>query len=67
MQKDSPTVAASEKWIRILYMILFAVLYKIAEFVMWAVAVFLIVMNLITGESNEPARRFGDQLAHYAC
>ena len=67
MQKVSTTAATSDKWLRILYMLLFAVLYKVAELVMWAVAMFLIVMNLITGESNEPARRFGDQLAHYAC
>ena len=55
----------SSRWARLLYMILFAVLYKVAEFVMWVVVLFQVVVTLVTGSPNERALKFGKQLAVY--
>jgi len=55
----------SSRWARLLYMILFAVLYKVAEFIMWVVVLFQVIVTLVTGGPNERALRFGKQLAVY--
>ncbi len=55
----------SSRWTRLLYMILFAVLYKVAEFIMWVVVLFQVIVTLVTGGPNERALRFGKQLAVY--
>jgi Domain of unknown function (DUF4389) len=55
----------SARWLRALYMILFAVLFKAAEFVMWVVVVFQLAITLTTGSQNERLQRFGKQLSIY--
>ena len=52
-------------WLRGLYMLLFAVLFNIAEIVLAAVAVFQFLAQLLTGGVNQRVQRFGDQLATY--
>jgi hypothetical protein len=47
-------------------MLVFALLYNVAEFVMLVTALFQIAMALFAGGPNEQARRFGQQLAVYA-
>lgn len=56
----------SSKWLRIVYMALFAILYNVAEFLMLVTALFQIVVSVFAGGPNEQARRFGQQLAVYA-
>lgn len=55
----------SARWIRALYMILFAILFKAAEFVMWVVAVIQLAIALASGSPNERLQRFGKQLSIY--
>ena len=52
-------------WLRGLYMLLFAVLFNIAEIVLAAVAVFQFLAQLLTGGVNQRVQNFGDQLATY--
>ena len=55
----------SSRWGRLLYMILFAILYKVAEFIMWVVVLFQVIVTLVTGSPNERALKFGMQLSAY--
>ncbi|WP_303907699.1 DUF4389 domain-containing protein [Thiohalomonas denitrificans] len=52
-------------WLRILYMLLFAMIYGVAEVVLGAVVLFQIGASLITGRANQRLRNFGQQLATY--
>ena len=50
-------------WIRGLYMLLFLVIYKIAGIVMIAVVLFQFATKLLTGETNQRVRVFGQSLS----
>lgn len=52
-------------WLRGLFMLLFAVLYGVAELVLAVVAVFQFGAALITGKPNDNAVRFGNSLGQY--
>ncbi len=52
-------------WIRGLYMLLFAILYGLAEVVLFAVVIFQFILKLITGEVNERLLKLGQSLATY--
>jgi hypothetical protein len=52
-------------WIRGLYMLLFAVLFNVAEIVLAAVAIFQFLAQLITGGVNRRLQAFGANLAAY--
>ena len=52
-------------WIRGLYMLLFALLYGIAEVVLFAVVVFQFLLKLLTGEHNPRLLKLGQSLATY--
>ena len=52
-------------WLRGLFMLLFAVLYGVAEFILAVVAVFQFGAALITGKPNNNAVRFGNSLGQY--
>lgn len=71
MEKDNtaspgPLNAGSSRWARLLYMILFAILFKAAEFVMWVVVVIQLAITLATGSPIERLQRFGKQLSIYS-
>ncbi len=53
------------KWVRILYMVFFALAYGVAELLFWLVALFQAVVVLVTGRANEAALRFGQNLSVY--
>lgn len=65
MQSPEQNADMAARLIRLLYMLLFAVLFKAAEFVMWVVTVFQIIMTLLTGDPNERVLKFGKQLSLY--
>jgi len=46
-------------------MVLFAIAYSIAEFVIVCIAIFQFFAALITGRVNEPLLRFGNNLSTY--
>lgn len=52
-------------WMRGLYILLFAVLYSLAEFVLIAVVVFQFLLKLFTGETNPRLLKLGQSLATY--
>jgi hypothetical protein len=52
-------------WMRGLYMLLFAVFYSLAEFVLFAVVVFQFLLKLFTGETNPRLLKLGQSLATY--
>ena len=67
MQKEElrAHLTTRDTWIRGLYILLFAVIYSIAELVLAAVVVFQFVARLITGDVNERLLEFGQQLSRY--
>ena len=52
-------------WLRGLYMLMFALFYSIAEFVLFAVMFFQFLFNLFTGNSNSRLLELGQSLASY--
>jgi hypothetical protein len=58
-------LTARETWVRGLYMLLFAVLYSLAELVLVAVVIFQFVSRLATGGVNKRLLDFGQQLSRY--
>ena len=54
-----------ETWLRGLFIILFAVIYGIAEVVLWAVVLFQFLATLFTGERNARLLRFGAELSAF--
>lgn len=52
-------------WLRGLFMLIFAVIYNIAEIVMAAVAVFQFFATLFTGAPNQRLASFGETLSRY--
>ena len=58
-------VKARSTWVRGLYMVLFAVIYGVAEFLTGAIVLFQFVMLVLTGRTNEQLRGFGGKLATF--
>lgn len=58
-------LTSKNKWIRGLYMLLFAIMYNIAEILVTAVAVFQFVISLFTGKTNEYLITFGQRLSTF--
>jgi hypothetical protein len=59
-------VTAKSTWIRLLFMLLFAVLYGISRVVTGTVVVIQFFHVLLTGETNERLKAFGHSLALYS-
>jgi hypothetical protein len=55
----------TDTWIRLVYMILFAVIFNVAELVAGVVVFAQFLFRLFTGEVNEQLRDFGHRLAIY--
>ena len=58
-------LTASETWLRGLFIVIFAVIYSIAEVVLVAVVVFQFLATLFTGETNARLRAFALSLAAF--
>ncbi len=58
-------VKRREPWIRGLYMLLFLVIYSVAEIVFAAVVVFQFISSVITGNTNQRLLEFGQSLSTY--
>ncbi|MDQ2694989.1 MAG: DUF4389 domain-containing protein [Pseudomonadota bacterium] len=54
-------------WIRGLYMLLFALIYNVAEVVVLAVALFQFIVKLLTGNVNGRLLELGNSLSIYVC
>jgi len=56
----------SSVWKRLLFMILFSILYSAAEVVLAVVVIYQFLSLLITGNKNEKVLSFGAQISTYA-
>ena len=59
-------VKSESTWLRLAYMILFAVAAKIVEVLVIAILLIQAVLMIITGKTNENLEDFGKSLAAYA-
>lgn len=59
-------VKDSSAWTRLLFMLLFAAIYSVAEAVLTAVVAFQFLFVLFTGRKNDRVLSFGSSLATYA-
>lgn len=58
-------VSNTNTWGRALFMILFGIIYSVAEVVLWAVVVIQFLFVLFSGEKNERLLRFGKELSAF--
>ena len=58
-------LTSTNQWLRLIYMVLFAVLLEIAGFVMLAVVIAQFLFAIVSGNANDNLRRLGDQIASY--
>jgi len=66
MNDDVKThIESTETWLRLLFMVLFAVISWIAKLVLIAVVIFQFIVKLFTGDINERALGLGGQLSSY--
>lgn len=55
--------ASGEHWLRLAFMLLFAVIIQVAAAVMWVVVIVQFLFALFTGSDNENLRGFGHSLS----
>lgn len=66
MNDDVKThIESTETWLRLLFMVLFAVISWITKLVLIAVVIFQFLVKLLTGDVNERALDLGGQLSSY--
>lgn len=61
----SQHVKSRSTWVRLVFMLLFAVIFYVSEFVLFAVAALQFLFMLFSGETNERLTRFGLNLARF--
>ena len=58
-------VKSRSTWVRLVFMLLFALIFYVAEIVLFAVAALQFLFMLFSGETNERLTRFGVNLARF--
>ena len=58
-------LTSSTHWLRLVYMILFAIFLQVASVVMTVLVVVQFLFALVTGNDNTNLRKFGDALSMY--
>ncbi len=58
-------LTSTNQWLRLIYMVLFAVLLEVAGFVMLAVVIAQFLFAIFTGGANDNLRRLGDQISTF--
>jgi len=58
-------LTSSKHWLRLVYMLLFAVFLQVALAVMWVLVVIQFLFALITGNDNGNLRNFGHSLSRF--
>jgi hypothetical protein len=56
---------SSKHWLRLIFMLLFAVVLQLTSLIMWALVILQFLFSLITGQDNHNLRRFGQSLSRY--
>ena len=66
MDKELKTNLTSKRnWMRLIYMIIFAVCLQVSSIVMWVLVTLQFLFSLVTGRDNINLRRLGDSLSQY--
>jgi hypothetical protein len=65
-EEQQSHLTSKQTWLRGLYMLLFVVIYHVAEFVIGAVVVLQFLFSLFTGQVNARLLQFGHSLSRYA-
>ena len=58
-------LSAKSTWFRALYMLLFFIIFNVAEVVTWAVVILQFLFKLFTGRPNQRLQNFGRSLSAY--
>ncbi len=58
-------VSEGSTWLRLVYMLLFVIIFNVAEIVLGAVVVLQFLFKLFTGKTLEPLEALGQSLATY--
>ncbi len=53
------------QWLRILYMLLFAIIFNVATAVLWVVVLVQALFSLLTGSSNANVKQLGSGLTQF--
>lgn len=64
-QQIKSNVTSSAHWVRLLFMILFALILYVASFVVGVLVLVQFLFALITGSDNQNLRQLGDSLTQY--
>lgn len=62
-EKMKSNLLSSTHWLRLVFMVLFAVILQVAAAVMWIVVVLQFLFSLFTGQNNDNLREFGHSLS----
>jgi hypothetical protein len=66
MDKDlKKKLTSTDKWIRLIFMVLFAVVGYVVQFIIWAIAAIQFIITLITGKPNGNLLSFGEGLSAF--
>ncbi len=65
MNTETKHLKNTSTWKRILFMIVFAIAYNVAEVVLIVVVIVQLGFKLITGNTNDQLVNFGNQLSQY--
>lgn len=66
MNPSNRTAARESLILRIVWMLIFFLVWQLAELILLAVAVLQLLLRLINGQPNESLQGFGDSLSQYA-
>ena len=58
-------LSAKQTWLRGVFILIFAVIYSVAEIVMWFVVLFQFIATLFAGKTNDRLLTFGAQLSTF--
>ena len=64
-QEYKANITRRSIWLRLIFMIILAVAFNVAEFVILVVSAFQFLASLFTGEPNDRLVRFGRNMARY--
>lgn len=64
-QQLKSNLTSSRHWLRLLFMLLFALVLQVAAAVMWVIVVLLFLFALVTGQPNLRLRTFAGTLATF--
>jgi len=59
-------LTAGDKWLRLIFMILFAIVNYIVQYVIWLIAIVQFIFSAVTGKPNQNLLTFSQSLTAYS-